>query len=69
MCPSKVPKAFSSMEEYNAFFKRNQREKLLEEANQAIAWGYADNEFTGYSAGQFISVIRQLRNFIEQNVP
>jgi hypothetical protein len=70
MSPSK---AFASIEEYNAFFKhcngRNQKDKLISEANEAIAWGHADNESTGYSASQFISVIRQLKNFIEQNVP
>jgi hypothetical protein len=70
MSPSKV---FNSMEEYNAFFKyvysKRQKEKLLKEADQAIAWGHRDNESTGYSAAQFISVITQLKNYIEQMVP
>jgi hypothetical protein len=70
MSPSK---AFASIEEYNAFFNhangRNQKEKLLKEADEAIAWGHADNECTGYTPGQFISVIIQLRNFIAKNVP
>jgi len=68
-----VKPAFASIEEYNAFYKhvhgKTKKEKLLNEASEAIAWGHADNESTGYSAGQFISVIRQLRNFIEDNVP
>jgi hypothetical protein len=70
MLPSK---AFNSIEEYNAFFnhanRKNQKEKLLKEADEAIAWGHRDNESTGYTPGQFISVIIQLRNFIQQNVP
>jgi len=48
---------------------KTRKEKLIFEADEAIAWGYADNESTGYSAGQFISLIRQLRDFIKDNVP
>ena len=69
----KIPPAFASIDEYNAFYKhvhgRTKKEQLIGEANDAIAWGHADNESTGYSAGQFISLIRELRNFIENNVP
>jgi hypothetical protein len=62
--------AFKSVEEYNKFFEhvhgKTKRTKLIEEANAAISWGHADNESRGYSAAQFISLIQQLRDYIEK---
>jgi hypothetical protein len=73
MSLSKPPKAFASMEEYNAFFKHvhgvNQKDKLIREANDAIAWGRPDKECTGYSASDFIDLISRMKRFIEQTVP
>lgn len=66
---SMKPQPFSSVEEYENYAKRKMLEfnkiKLLKEANEAIAWGYPDNESTGYSHGQFISLIRRLKDYIE----
>jgi hypothetical protein len=65
------PKAFSSMEEYNAYFKHvhrvSQKDKLIREANTAIGWGRPDRESTGYSTSEFIDLISRMRRFIEQN--
>jgi len=69
----KVPPAFASLEEYDAFYKhvhgKTRKAKLMEEASNAIAWGSPDRESSGYTARDFISLIRELRDFIEDNVP
>jgi hypothetical protein len=61
--------AFPSVEEYNAFLKHSDgsKEKLIREANEAIAWGMPDRECHGYTPMYFIDLIQRLRNYIERN--
>lgn len=67
---SDIPKAFASVEEYNKFYRHvnkcTQKEKLLFDAKQAIAWGCPNNETIGYSPTEFISIINRLVRYIEQ---
>lgn len=49
------------------WLKEQEKKRVLKEAKAAIAWGYSDKECTGYSPGQFISVIQQLLNYIEKH--
>lgn len=69
MSLSKVPKAFASVEEYNAFLNHRDgtKTKLLREASDAIAWGMPDRECRGYTPMDFIDLISRLRNYIERN--
>ena len=65
------PIAFASVEEYNMFMKHatsGDKDRLIREANDAIAWGRPDKESTGYSSGDFIDfidLIKRLKNYIE----
>jgi hypothetical protein len=65
------PKAFASVEEYNAFYKHvngaNKKETLVNEANRAIAWGCPDTESYGYTPQQFVALIQKLRDYIVKN--
>ena len=68
---SDIPKAFASVEEYNKFYehvhRKTQKEKLLEDARTACAWGRPDSESLGYSHSELISIIRRLANYIERS--
>jgi hypothetical protein len=39
--------------------------KLKEDVRTAIAWGYRDNESTGYTQGEFIQLLSRAYNYIE----
>lgn len=48
----------------NSFAQRS-KQRLLKEAKTAIAWGTPDNESTGYSRAELISIINRLVKYIE----
>lgn len=58
---------FKNIEEYRESFERASKNSLLKEASQTIAWGYPDNESTGYSHRQLISLISRLKKYIEEH--
>lgn len=58
-----VQPAYKSVNEYNKTF--SMKEKLLEEADKAIAWGHPDKESIGYTSRELIEIIRRMKKYIE----
>lgn len=48
----------------NSFVARN-KANLLRDAKTALAWGTPDNESTGYSRAELMSIINRLVKYIE----
>lgn len=69
----KIPPAFASIEEYDLFHKhihgKTIREKLLSDADNAIAWGVPDRECRGYSREELTNIISRLKWYIIDYVP